>query len=216
MTDHGDRSDGLEIASAIILSVAALASSWATYQASLWDGEQAANYSRANALRIQASRAALEGDAMATVHVQMFTGWLDARARGDERLAAFYQARFPPDMKPAFNAWIAERPLANRSASPTPFASSAYSRPGSDSARELDLRADQSFAAGEYDNAVSDAFQQGSTLLAIALFFGGIMQVFRQKTARTVLLVVAGAALVGGLIRLFSLPLQVLGLQAPA
>ena len=215
MADDSRRVDALEVASAIIISVAGLGSSWASYQAGLWDGDQAAHYSRASALRVQASRVALEGDALAAVENQTFSAWLDAKARGDEQLATFYQARFPAGMKPAFNDWLAQQPLKNPSAPTTPFATTIYQRPGRADSQKLDQQAEQTFAKGQYDNAVSDAFEQGSTVLALALFFGGIGQVFKMRTSRIVLLVIAGVAVVAGFLRLFSLPFQVLGLGPP-
>ena len=78
---EGNRFDGwMEVACAVVLSASALMTSWASYQASLWDGEQAALYSRANAFRIQASQAALEGDAREAIEVNLFTSWLTAPA----------------------------------------------------------------------------------------------------------------------------------------
>jgi hypothetical protein len=211
-----DRVDKLEVASAIVLSIAALASSAASYQAGLWDGEQAAHYSEANAERVKASQAALEGDTQRAIEIQAFGAWLEAKARGDDKLAAFYQARLPAEFKPAFNAWLADHPLTNPSASPTPFAAPGYRRPGQEQARALDAQADKTFNQGQYDNAVSDAFEQGATMFAIALFFGGIGQVFKGRGTRVALLTVAGLALVAGLLRVTSLPLQILGLGPPS
>lgn len=215
MAEPRERTGGLEAASAIVLSVAALASSWASYQAGLWDGEQAAHYSRTNALRIEASRVGLEGDALAGVEVQMFGAWMAAKAQGQEQLAAFYEARFPSTFKPAFSHWLQADPLENPSAPPTPFATESYHRPGLDASQALSRQAEKVFQDGEYANAVSDGFEQGSTMLAIALFFGGIGQVFQGRSARVGLLTVAGVALVAGLLRLFSLPVQILGFHAP-
>lgn len=215
MADSAERTDSLEIASAIVLSIAALASSWASYQAGLWDGEQAAHYSRTNALRTEASRAILEGDALAGVEVQIFGAWLTAKTDGKEKLAAFYEARFPPHFKPAFHLWQQGDPLADPSAPPTPFATPAYRRPGLEKSQALERRADAEFRDGQYANAVSDGFQQGATMLALALFFGGIGQVFKGRGARVFLLAVAGVTLVIGLLRLFSLPMQILGLGIP-
>ncbi|CAN7373290.1 hypothetical protein LJR219_002230 [Phenylobacterium sp. LjRoot219] len=214
MAEQNERSLGLEIVSAIILSVAALASSLAVYQAGLWDGQQALHYSRANALRIVGSRSALEGDALAAVEVQMFGAWLEAWARNDQRVATFYRARFPPSFKPAFNEWIAADPLNNPSAPATPFVTPAYRRPGLEQSRAYDRQAEASFAAGHYANAVSDSFQQSATMLAVALFFAGIGQVFTQKKTRVALVAVAGVVLIIGLLRLFSLPMEILGLHA--
>jgi hypothetical protein len=216
MADSDERTtDVLEMLSAIILSIAALASSWATYQSGLWDGEQAANYSSANALRIEASRVALEGDALAGVEVQLFTSWLDAKVHNEDALAKFYEARFPPTLKPAFERWLQSHPLTNTSAPPTPFAHDNYTRPGAAMARDLDRKAQQTFAAGQYANTVSDAFQQGATMLALSLFFGGIGQVFKERAPRIGLLTVAGVTLILGLLRVFTLPAQILGLVSP-
>ena len=93
-----------ELVVTVLLVVAALGTSWSSYQATRWNGEQAANYSRANALRIEASKAALEGDTFAQLEAGIFRAWLDAKARQDEDLARFYQARFPATMKPAFSS----------------------------------------------------------------------------------------------------------------
>jgi len=215
MPDESKPVDKLEVASAVILSIAALASSGASYEAGLWDGEQAAHYSQAGALRVEASRAALEGDALRAIEVQTFGAWLQAKSRGDDPLADFFQARFPADFRPAFNAWMADHPLSNPSAAPTPFVMPAYRSPGRAEASALDARADMTFEKGQYDNAVSDAFEQGATVLAIALFFAGIGQVFKARGTRIALLTVASLALVAGLLRIVSLPLQTIGLGPP-
>lgn len=215
MAGSEDRTDGMEIASAVVLSIAALASSWASYQAGLWDGEQASHYSRTNALRTEASRVILEGDALAGVEVQIFGAWLTAKANGQPKLAQFYEARFPPHFKPAFHLWQQDDPLNDPSAPPTPFATAAYRRPGLEKSQALERQADKEFQAGQYANAVSDGFEQGATMLALSLFFGGIGQVFKGRTARIFLLAVGGVSLVVGLLRLFSLPMQILGFGAP-
>lgn len=215
MAEDRAQTDRLEIASAIVLSAAALASSWAAYQASLWDGEQAGHYSHANALHVQATNVGLEGDAVAAVEIHLFGGWLDAKARGDERLSRFYEARFPPGLKVAFNDWAAEKPLTNPAAAPTPFAMRSYRWPGRAEAKALDEEADKTYAEGQRANAISDAFQQSSTMFSVALFFGGIGQVFKLPGARVFLVAAAILAVIAGLLRLTSLPIQILGLGVP-
>ena len=216
MADEPARMDRLEIASAIILLISALASAAATYEAGLWDGEQAAHYSRANTLRVEASQAALEGDVVASAQMRVFDAWLQAKARKEDALAGFYEARMPPGFKPAFTAWLAEQPLQNPSAPESPFVTPGYQRPGRDEAARLDAEAAKAFANGQYANSVSDAYQQGAALLAIALFFGGIVQIFRVRGARVAMLAIASLATVAGLLRLLTLPVQVLGWHAPS
>ena len=45
---HAERH--FEIASTVILAIAALATAWAGYQASLWDGIQSSDYGKASAI----------------------------------------------------------------------------------------------------------------------------------------------------------------------
>ena len=52
MAEDDKSVDALEVASAIIISIAGLGASWASYEAGLWDGDQAAHYTRANLLRV--------------------------------------------------------------------------------------------------------------------------------------------------------------------
>jgi hypothetical protein len=204
-----DKKDGIEwteMATAVVLSVAGLFTSWAGYQAALWDGEQAAHYSQANALRTTASRQALEADVRQAVEVGMFNNWLQAKARGEEDLAKFFQARFPKDFRPAFDSWLAAEPLKNPSAPSTPFTTGGYEPKGLSDGKALETRADETYAEGQRDNAVSDDYVRATVFLATGLFFGGICQVFRVKHARLLLLAVSVVACVAGLVQVASLP----------
>lgn len=58
----------LEIAAAVLLALATIASAWSAYQASRWNGEQALGYSRAGADRVESSRA--------------FTRWIQVQGSG--------------------------------------------------------------------------------------------------------------------------------------
>jgi len=207
----GGRDNWVEVVIAIVLSAGGLMTSWASYQAALWDGQQAAHYSRANALRVMSSRARLEADARRGLEMHMFNGWLQAEAKGDGRLAEFYRARFPDDLAPAFDLWIAQKPLKNPEAPQSPFATPAYSPAGTEAAQRLEAEADATFAKGQEDNRISDLFTQGAVFLATAMFFGGIGQVFRVRPVRLTLVVIAIVSCAVGLTRIVSLPLQTPG-----
>ena len=209
--DPGRRDNWIEVVIAIVLSAGGLMTSWASYQAALWDGQQAAHYSRANALRVMASRAQLESDARRALEIHLFNGWLQAKAKGDRKLADFYRDRFPPDLEPAFELWISQKPLVNPKAPQSPFATPAYRPAGTDDARRLEAQADATFAKGQDDNRISDLFTQGAVFLATAMFFGGIGQVFRVRPVRLTLVVIAIASCAVGLTRIVSLPLQTPG-----
>ena len=41
----------------------------------------------------------------------MFIQWVDAFATDEEELADFYERRFREEFRPAFEAWVATKPL---------------------------------------------------------------------------------------------------------
>ena len=122
----------------MLLVVAALGTSWSSYQATRWNGEQAAAASRTSAVRISAARAQGLSQAQTQVDVATFIAWADANRRGDHELAAFYVDRFRDEFQPAFVAWRATRPFTNPDAPPTPFAMPEYQLTAKADAEQLD------------------------------------------------------------------------------
>lgn len=200
------REEWLEIVIATVLSISGLATSWAGYQAALYDGEQAAHFSRHDALRVAASGAQLEAQGRRSVQINLFMAWLEARARGEERLAALFQTRFPPELNSAFQAWVALDPLKNPAAPSSPFDMPNYRPRGEEQAKRLEAHADALFEEGRRDRLTSDHYTQAAVFMSIALFFGGIGQVFKVRPVRLALLAVAIIALLLGVARILSLP----------
>src|SRR4051794_7096897 len=109
-----------ELVATALLVLAALATSWSSYQATRWNGEQAAAAGRTSAIRIDAARAQGLGQTESQVDVATFIAWADADQRGDARVADFFVARFRDEFRPAYDAWMALDPLTNAQAPPTP------------------------------------------------------------------------------------------------
>jgi hypothetical protein len=194
MTDGRSDPDGrwakiVEILAAVVISVAAVMTSWLGFQAALWDGEQAAHYAEASTARVAATRASTAAGQLETADLLMFQQWLAASAQDEPRLQAFYRERFRPEFAVAFEAWIATCPFENPKAPPTPFAMPQYHSQRLAEAQGLQQQADALFARGQRDNDVSDRFVRGTVLLAIALFFGGISQTFRSTSIKAALVV---------------------------
>jgi hypothetical protein len=204
---RGDADDRwVEIVIAGVLSVSGLMTSWATYQGSLWDGEQAAHYSTADMLRVMSTRAYLQADARRTVEIGLFNSWLQAEVEGNHARAAYYKERFPADLRPVFDIWMAQQPLTNPGAPSSPFAMAQYSPEGLLKASQFDGKADAAFQAGQEANRTSDLFTRGGVFLATAMFFGGIGQVFKVRRVRLALLAVAVICCAIGLLRIITLP----------
>jgi len=200
----------LEVAVAIVISVAGLATSLASYEAYLWSGRQTLAMGRANTQRVAASEAALEAQLRRLTEVHLFTAWLEARERGDTALAEFYVRRFPADLRADFDEWMRERPFENPRADPTPFTSAAARQRLSAQADGLEGHAAIEMAGVQRSLATAQAFNRASAVLALAMFFGGIGQAFASDRVRLVLAVVAGLICAIGIGLIVTLPILTL------
>src|SRR5437868_12988368 len=74
-----------------------------------------------NSLERKAGLLSLQGMQQTTIHTAMFMEVLAAKQAGNEQLANFYVERFPPDVREAYDAWLAQKPFENPNADPHPF-----------------------------------------------------------------------------------------------
>lgn len=195
-----------DIAATTLLSVAALATSWAGYQATKWSGDQAVYGSRAATLRAQATLSTTAANQLRAVDAGVFVAWLGAAIHGDSALARAYQKRFRPEFARAFDAWIATDPLRSANAAPTPFALSAYKLASADSAVAVQRAADSIAALGLAANATSDSYILDAVLLAAVMFFAQTAQQAARPGVRVLMLVCALLFAATGLTRLLTSP----------
>ena len=130
-----------ELAATLLLAVAAVATAWAAYQSARWHGEQARAQSASIAARVESTRAANVANRQGQVDVALFTQWVDAYAREEDELSAFYRKRFRPEFVPAFDAWVATRPRKNPDAPLSPFAMPEYVLAATTMADQLEAKA---------------------------------------------------------------------------
>ena len=165
--------DRVELVATVLLAVAAVATAWSGYQATRWNGEQAKASSRTNALRIDAARAQGLAEAQKQVDVATFIQWVDAYAQSQAELTEFYEARFRPELTPAFEAWLATKPLTNPDAPKTPFVMPQYKLTAEIEAERLDAEAEVSAAQVRRNIQRSSNYVLGVVLFSVALFFAG-------------------------------------------
>jgi hypothetical protein len=159
----------LEVVATLLLALAAVATAWASYQATRWNGEQTKASSRTTALRIQASSASALAESQTQIDVATFIQWVDAKARGEVALQQFYVARFRPEFVPAFDAWLASDPLTDPTAPPTPFAMKEYAPAARAEADELERRLSHLRIVVEGGSTSSEVLLDGQRLGASAL-----------------------------------------------
>ena len=156
------------------LVVAAVATSWSSYQATRWNGEQARAAGRTTAVRLDAARTASLAQAQTQVDVATFIAWADAQQHEENEVAAFYRDRFRPEFEPAFDAWMATRPLVSATAPPTPFVMPEYEVAARQEADRLDRAAEASSALVGQNIQRASNYVLTVVLYAIALFFAGM------------------------------------------
>jgi hypothetical protein len=147
---------------------------WSSYQASRWNGEQAKTAGSVNKTRIEAARAADLATSQQQVDVATFVQWVDAYAKEETDLADFFRQRFRAEFKPAFEAWVATKPLQTANAPPTPFAMPEYTLEAAREAERLDAQAEVLAAEVRRSIQRSTNYVLGVVLCAVALFFAGI------------------------------------------
>lgn len=189
-TEQQGRTSRIDVVITVILALAAVATAWAGFQASSWNGQQSAATARAAALRTEAEIADSTADSLRTVDLLTFLDWVSAiaeeSAAGSGSVptssyaplpgtrSAFLYARFRAEFQPAFDAWIATGPLVNPDAPGTPFEMAEYQLA---SAAHADDLLEQSRAAGAEATAANDRsgdYVLMGVLLALVLFFASV------------------------------------------
>ena len=197
-----------ELLVTVLLVVAALATSWSSYQATRWNGEQAAAAGRTNAIRIEAARAQGMAQSQTQVDIATFIAWADADRSNNPSLADFYQDRFRDEFKPAYDAWIATEPFKNAEAPPTPFAMDAYQLASREEAKKLDAAAAASAAEVLLDIQRSSNYVLTVVLYAVVLFFAGMSTRFSSRRLRWVMAFAGCVVLLGALAWIATFPVS--------
>jgi len=205
-----DRLHGrLELLATVLLAIAAVATAWSSYQSARWSGVQAIDFSRANASRVESTRASTEAGQETQVDVLTFTQWVNAYAAADHRLANFYFDRFRKEFKPAVHTWIGTHPLDNPKAPPVPFTMPQYKLASQAESEKLLAEAEESTAEARQSNQRSDNYVLAVVLFAAALFFAGISTKLTAPHQRVAVLVLGYLIFLGTAVWLLTFPVTI-------
>ena len=199
------RTDWIELAATILMSLATIAAAWSAYQSTRWSGVQAASYSASGAKRTEATQQNSIAAAQAQIDVMVWITYLEHVQAGDERGTAFLAARFRDEFKPAFEAWMA-------SATPgtvppgTPFELPQYQPEARRLADELNAEAEQLAAAAQEANQIGDNFVLVAVIMASVLFFAGVGTKVKERVLRLLMLLAGFALYSGGVWFMLRLP----------
>lgn len=203
------RRDWVEVGATILLAFAAVATAWSSYQAARWNGEQAKTASTVNKTRIEAARASGLANSQQQVDVATFMQWVDSYARGEAELVRFYRERFRPEFRPAFDAWVATKPLETEGAPLTPFAMPQYRLAARAEADRLDQTAEVLAAEVRQHIQRASNYVLGVVLFAVALFFAAMSTKLTAMGLRKAVLGVGCVIFVGTIVWIATFPVSV-------
>ena len=196
----------LEILEAIVLAVVAITTAWSGYQAALWGGHQAELYGQSGQKRVEAEGLASTANQERLYNAATVAQWLNAEARGDQKLADLFERRLLPEFLPAFRAWKATDPLHNPDAPAGPQMMAEYKSAKTEEAAKRSKEAEEIFERGTLARHRADEYVRMTVVLATVLLLMAINQRFKTHAVRVALAVVAVLLLAFPVIKIFLLP----------
>lgn len=193
----------IEIVAVAMLSITAVLTAWCGFQASKWSGERAIAFAEASTARIEATDADDQAREARVVDLIIYAEWVTATAQGDTVLADEIAERFTPHFRVAFDAW-----LADGMAEPGPFSMAEYVPPGTEESAERSAYAEARFAQALEDNERGDAYSLLTVLFALVLFLTAMAQRDIHHVAAWIMLGLAGAIALVGVIVLLTFPVR--------
>jgi hypothetical protein len=195
----------VDIASVVLISVAAVLTAFCGYQASRWEGEQTRLYNVANASRLRVAEAEDRSEVATSINVTLFLDYVGAVQHHDTEFAQFIYRRLGPNMRIVMDQWLATHPMKNPRAPTSPFVMPEYARlMQAGSARE------EAVASADFDAALNahrnaDDFTLLTVVFATVSFLAGVST--KLIFPRHAIIVGLGiVALVYGVARLWFLP----------
>lgn len=200
---------------AIILAIAAVATTWASFQASQWSNAQSDAQSISAIQRSDANRAASEASSQSVVDSEMWISWVEAVASKQKDRAGFLRDRFSPALDKAQKEWLGTVPVdgdGNPARVPdgTPLNLASYVVPAQVQADVLSTKAEASLADADYASNTSTRYVMLAVLFALVLFFASVATKFTSPKIQVALILTGLLLLFTTCVRMFMLPQMLL------
>ena len=208
-TRREHRETWFEFIAAALLGLATLGSAWSGYQSGLWGGIQDFRIAESLATGRKAAENAVYANQLRGIDVVLFERYASAVSENNKQLSDFLVQRFRPEFKPAFDAWVATKPLKDPAAPRSPFVMKEYSLAAEKEAQQQRHVEAEKFAEANNANRVSDTYLLLTVLFSVVLFLAGITAAFERRTLRIAVLALSVAILTGASIAVAVLPLAV-------
>jgi hypothetical protein len=197
----------VEPVTALLMALATLSTAWCSYQSAAWTRKANRLMNEFNSLERRAGLLTMQGMQQATIHTAMFMQLLAAQQAGNEKLVNFYVERFPPDVRKAYDAWLAQKPFENPKADPHPFVPNLYEVRGTREAADANAKAANSLQEARNAGSLSGQYLANTVLFAAVLFFASASGKFEQRRVRLVSFSFAAAVFIFAVVRTAMLPI---------
>jgi hypothetical protein len=197
----------VEPVTALLMALTTVGTAWCSYQSAAWTRQSNRLMNEFNALERRAGVLTIQGMQQATIHTAMFMEVLAAKQAGNEQLVNFYVERFPPDVRKAYDAWLAQKPFENPNADPHPFVPRLYETRGMREAADATAKAASRQEEARNAGSVSGQYLANTVLFATVLFFASASGKFEQRRVRSVAFLFAVAVFLFALVRTAMLPM---------
>jgi len=191
---------------AVLMALTTISTAWCSYQSAAWTRRSNRLMNESNALERRAALLEVQGSQALIISASMFMQLLAAQHAGNENLAAFYAERFPPDVKKAYEAWLAQKPFENRAADPHPFVPNLYEVRGTAEAAAARADSVRRVAQAREAGNFSGQYLANTVLFATVLFFAGTAGKFEQPRVRLFAAVFGVALFAFAVIRTLLMP----------
>jgi hypothetical protein len=181
----------IEPVTALAMALATVGTAWCSYESAAWTRRSNRLMNEFNSLERQAGIINIQGTQAASIHAAMFMQLLAARQAGDNKLADFYVQRFPPELRKAYDTWLAQKPFENPNADPHPFVPNLYQVRGTQEADKLTADAVSKVQEARNAGNVSGQYLADTVMFATVLFFANAAGKFEQVRVRIVSFVFA-------------------------
>lgn len=195
----------LELLTAILLGMAALATAWAAFQGSQYDGKMLTSFTEANLNLSDANAFYSEGDQIYVQDQLLFLEYERAVYDGDQEFAEHLKDSLMSDQLIAAIEWW-ERPENQDYYSPFVDENPNYVLESYTQADELSAETDDAFVAGQDANDTGDKFNLITVLLAASLFVLGISNGFKVLSMRLATIGIGATIFVASTLWLLTLP----------
>jgi hypothetical protein len=174
----------LEPASAILMALATLSTVWCSYQSSKWNGQSGDFATKAARLEQKTALLHLEDNQIINIQAKLFSDFINAKVTGNDKLAQFYSDRFPPELRVAFDRWMAQKPFENLKADPHPFVPALYKPRFAEDIRQGAADALRDGTEAKRTGNFAAQYLSNTVLFAAVLFFAGTSAKFDQRHVR--------------------------------